>query len=87
LIILTFVFVNNSNVARYSSFAVDSLVLGSIVWILDDTLYAFGNMRYEQIPDYQDTARLEAAKDTLTEIFVVRWIGLVVWIAVILVYV
>jgi hypothetical protein len=84
IIILSFVFVNNSNLARYTSFAVDSLVLGLVVWILDDTLYAYGKVREEEA--HYDNAKLDVAKNTLTAIFAVRWVGLLVWILIILAY-
>ena len=82
LIILSFVFVNNSNVARYNSFAVDSLVLGLIVWILDDTLYAYGKLK--EWEEHYDSSKLEVTKNTMTEIYAVRWVGLLIWLAIIL---
>ncbi|MDA4124674.1 MAG: hypothetical protein OK438_04390 [Thaumarchaeota archaeon] len=82
LIILGFVFVNNSNVAKYTSFAVDSLVLGLIVWMLDDTIYAIGSSRIEGA--HYDDAKREVAKNYALAIFVVRWFGLVLWILIIL---
>lgn len=82
LIILSFVFVNNSNLSKYTGFAVDSLVLGLIVWILDDTLYVIGNWREEVA--YGDQAKRDAAKSSVAAIFVVRWIGLFIWIFIIL---
>lgn len=82
LIILGFVFVNNPNVSKYTSFAVDSLVLGLIVWILDDTLYAVGSLRIDEA--YGDRAKQDTAKNTLAAIYIVRWIGLFIWIFIIL---
>ena len=82
LIILSFVFVNNSNASKYTSFAVDSLVLGLIVWILDDTIYAIGSSRIDEA--HYDNAKREIAKNSLAAIFIVRWIGLFIWIIIIL---
>jgi hypothetical protein len=82
LIILGFVFVNNSNVAKYNSFAVDSLVLGLIVWILDDTLFVIGRSRIDEA--YGDRAKDGVAKSTMASIYIVRWIGLFIWIFLIL---
>jgi hypothetical protein len=82
LIILGFVFVGNSNVAKYTGFAVESLVLGLIVWMLDDTLRAYGEVRLE-VERYN---KLEVGKGILTVIFATRWVGLFIWIAIILAY-
>jgi len=84
LIILTFVFVNNSNLARYTSFGVVSLVLGLIVWMLDETIYTISNWRIEQV--HGDISKWEAAKGGLAAIFAVRWIGLLIWLFVILTF-
>jgi len=85
LIILGFVFVNNSNVARYTSFAEESLVLGLIVWMLDDSLYVIGNWREEVA--YSDSAKRDAARDSIMAIYIVRWIGLGIWIVIILAFI
>jgi uncharacterized membrane-anchored protein len=82
LIILSFVFVNNSNVSQYTSFAVDSLVLGLIVWILDDTIYAIGSLSVDEA--YSDHNKHENTKHTLTAIYAVRWLGLFIWILIVL---
>lgn len=85
LIILSFVFVNNSNVARYTSFAVDSVILGSIVWISDDTLFAYGRVREEELENY-DGSKLRSAKNILSAVMAIRWVGLLIWIIIILAY-
>ena len=85
LIILGFVFVNNSNVTKYTSFAVESLILGPVVWILDDTLYAIGSSRIDEA--YVNTAKRNTAKNTAAAILAVRWIGLFIWIVIILAYI
>lgn len=80
LIILSFVFVNNSNVAKYTGFAVDSLVLGLIVWMIDDTLIIYGNIK-DQEERYD---KLKVAKSLASVVFAVRWVGLFIWIVIIL---
>jgi hypothetical protein len=82
LIILGFVFVNNSNVAKYNGFAVESLILGLIVWMLDDTIYVIGTSGMDDA--YGDRAKQNVAKNTMMGIYIVRWIGLVIWIVIIL---
>ena len=79
LIILGFVFVNNPNLTKYTDFAVESLVLGLIAWILDDTLRAYGEVRIDE----ERYNKLEVGKNVLTVVYAVRWIGLFVWIFVI----
>lgn len=81
LIILGFVFVGNSNAAKYTSLAVESLVLGLLFWILDDTLHAVADMRIDEVR-YEEAKR-EVAKNWLLAIFGVRWVGLVIWIFII----
>ena len=85
LFILGFVFVNNSNVTKYTSFAVESLILGLVVWILDDTLYAIGSSRIDEA--YDNSAKRDTAKNTAAAILAVRWIGLFIWIVIILAYI
>ncbi len=76
LLILTFVLAGNSNTAKYTSFAVKSLVLGLIVWITDDTLYAYGSAKIEE----EHYNKLEKAKNIAAVVWAVRWVGLLVWI-------
>lgn len=82
LIILAFIFPNNSNAGTYNHFAVESLVLGLIVWIVDDTLYVFGQAREAE----EHYNKLRVAKTYATAIFAARWIGLFIWIIIILSY-
>ena len=79
LIILSFVFAGNSNAEKYTGFAVDSLVLGLIVWIVDDTLYAYGSAKIEE----EHYPKLERAKNIAAVVWAVRWIGLLIWIWII----
>jgi hypothetical protein len=79
LVILSFVFVNNSNVARYTGFAVDSLVLGLIFWMIDDTLVLYGEIK--EAEEHYD--KLKVAKNLAPTVFAVRWVGLFIWIIII----
>lgn len=80
LMILGFVFPNNSYAADYNSSAVQSLILGLLVWILDDALYFLGNAREAE----EHYNKLRVAKNFGSAIFVVRWIGLIIWVAIIM---
>jgi hypothetical protein len=84
LIILSFVFVNNSNVSKYTSFGVYSLVLGLLVWILDDSVYTAGKVKDDDL--FSDIDKKENIKNSLFAIYGIRWVGLLIWIAIILSY-
>jgi hypothetical protein len=49
LLVLAFVFDKNANAANYTSFGIWSLVLGSAVWIIDDTIFALGNIKHSEL--------------------------------------
>jgi hypothetical protein len=81
LIILSFVFVNNSDVTKYTNFAVESLILGSLAWVAEDTIRAYGYWVEGKAPDY---SKQDAVKDSAIALYAVEWIGLLIWIGMIL---
>lgn len=86
-----FVFVSNSNVARYSSFGIDTLILGLIYrWAIDDTFGAYANLCGERIsiqlgvPAIKKEQILDDAQNFLIAAAGIRWAGLLIWIGIIL---
>jgi hypothetical protein len=87
LIILSFVFVNNSNVSKYTDFGVESLILGVLVWTIDETIVNYGEIRQERISNQLSISKKEEmidnARDIIAAINVLRWFGLFIWIYII----
>lgn len=62
--------INNVVYVYSTNFAVESLVLGLIAWILDDSLYAIASSRIDR-----PYSNMQTAKNGATLVWSVRWIG------------
>lgn len=73
--------VNNLVVVYSTGFAVESLILGLVVWILDDSIGMVGLWRIDHA--YGSDDKNEIAEKSMLAIYVTRWIGLAIWIYII----